>query len=735
MRRDAIASAAKARDSPPTGGGEKAAGTREFGPRHPPRQYRGNEVLAGSHDPLLVTLSVVVAVLASFTALDMAARVNAAPSRRAALPWLLAGGIAMGTGIWSMHFVGMLAFSLPIPLAYDPWTTLQSLLAAVAAALFALWLVSLPTLPRLRLVLGGLLMGLGIAWMHYVGMAALHMQPAIDYEPVRFVLSVLVAVAAAWAALFIAFRLRATQRALPLRFAAATVMGLAIVGMHYTGMAAARFPAGAACGAAQRGGIAGGWLAAGVVLLTVAVMLVVLLVSLFEQRRQAHLLQLRNTTLAASLDEAQRELLHASRHDALTGLPNRQLAHEHITLLLQQCTREGRTCAVMVLDLDDFGHINRAFGPQAGDAVMADVAARLRQALPAGGVVGRLGGDRYVAAASLEHADAATALAQRLLGTLAAVQVAGRGLHVSGSLGMAVQPLPGDCATQRVSQAETALAHARQAGPNRHAHYAEWMDAGAAHDRHLLDDLRAAIGTPQLSLHYQPRVWADNGRGCCAEALLRWRHPEHGPLPSQRVVRLAERHGLMEALGQWVLDEACRQLRSWRDAGHRDWQVSVNLSAQQLASPALADTVRQCLEQNDLPAAQLLLEIDETSAVHAGADAPGTLHALAALGVGIAIDNFGGGNAGLLQLRRLPASRILLHPAFVQALEERDEDATLLAAVVTLGHALDMEVGAKGIENPRQRIHVEQLGCDQLQGHQIGRPASAEQFIRLYGSH
>ena len=418
-------------------------------------------MLAGSHDPLLVTLSVVVAVLASFTALDMAARVNAAPSRRAALPWLLAGGIAMGTGIWSMHFVGMLAFSLPIPLAYAPWTTLQSLLAAVAAALFALWLVSLPTLPRLRLLLGGLLMGLGIAWMHYVGMAALHMQPAIDYEPVRFVLSVLVAVAAAWAALFIAFRLRATQLALPLRFAAATVMGLAIVGMHYTGMAAARFPAGAVCGAAQQGGIGGGWLAAGVVLLTVAVMLVVLLVSLFEQRRQARLLQLRNTTLAASLDEAQRELLHASRHDALTGLPNRQLAHEHITLLLQQCMREGRTCAVMVLDLNDFGHINRTFGPQAGDAVMADVATRLQQALPADGVVGRLGGDRYVAAAALAGADAATALAQCLLGTLAAVQVAGHGLHVSGSLGMAVQPLPGDCATQRVSQAETALAHAR----------------------------------------------------------------------------------------------------------------------------------------------------------------------------------------------------------------------------------------------------------------------------------
>lgn len=672
-------------------------------------------------------------MLASFTALDMAARVNAAPSRRTALPWLLAGGIAMGTGIWSMHFVGMLAFRLPIPLGYDPWITLQSLLAAIAASVFALWLVSLPTLPRLRLLLGGLLMGLGIAWMHYVGMAALRMQPAIEYEPVRFTLSVLVAMAASWGALFIAFHLRAAGPAWPQRLAAASVMGVAVVGMHYTGMAAARFPAGAVCGAARQGGIDNDWLAAGVVLLTVAVMLVVLLVSLFEQRRQARLLQLRNTTLAASLDDAQRELLHASRHDALTGLPNRQLAHEHITLLLQQCTQEGGICAVMVLDLDDFGHINRTFGPQAGDAVMADVGARLQQVLPANGMVGRLGGDCYLVAAALEDANAATALAQHLLAALAAVQVAGQGLHISGSLGMALLPLPGDCATQRVSQAETALAHARQAGPNRQARYAEWMDVDAADDHHLLDDLRKAIGSPQVSLHYQPRVWADNGRVCCAEALLRWRHPEHGPLPSQRVVQLAERHGLMEALGQWVLDEACRQLRCWQDAGHRDWQVSVNLSGQQLASPTLADTVRYCLRHNDLAPAQLLLEIDETSLAHASGEAFESLRTLAALGVGISIDNFGGGNASLLQLRQLPASRILLHPAFVQALEERDEEATLLAAVIALGHALDMEVGAKGIENPRQRIHVEQLGCDQLQGYQIGRPASAEQFIRLYG--
>lgn len=692
----------------------------------------GDMVLAGSYDPLLVALSVLVAMLAAFTALDMAARVSAAASRHAAMPWLLGGGIAMGAGIWSMHFIGMLAFRLPIPLGYDLWTTLQSLLAALASSLFALWLVSRPTLPRLRLLLGGLLMGLGIAWMHYVGMAALHMQPAIDYEPVRFTLSVLVAVAASWSALAIAFRLRTMKRALPQRLAAASVMGLAIVGMHYTGMAAARFPADAICGAAQQDGLGTDWLAAGVVLLTVTVMLVVLLIALFEQRQQAHLLQLRNTRLAASLDETQRELLHASHHDALTGLPNRQLALERISALLQASGGNSQ-CAVLVLDLDDFGRINQMLGTQAGDAVMVEVATRLRRAMPANAVVGRLGGDRYVAAAAVTDTAAATALAQGLLDALGSVQASDRELGLSASLGLALpHPMPGDSATQWVDQAEAALAHARRQGHGRQAHYAEWMQA-AGHDRQLLEDLRKAIGTPQLSLHYQPRVWADNGQLCCAEALLRWRHPVHGTLHGQRLQQLAQSHGLMDTLGPWMLNEACRQLRCWQDGGHRGWQVAVSLSASQLALPDLAEQVRQYLQRNELAASGLQLQIAESTLAAAADSAADNLHALAAQGVEIGIDDFGGGHAGLLQLRQLPVRRLLLHPDFARSLEEPGEDPTLLAAVVAFGHALDMEVVARGIDTPRVRIHLEQLGCDQLQGPQIGRPASAEQFVRLHG--
>ncbi|MEG1680629.1 MAG: MHYT domain-containing protein, partial [Stenotrophomonas sp.] len=400
-------------------------------------------MLVGSYNPLFVVLSILVAILASFTALDMASRVSASQPRRAAARWLLAGGVAMGAGIWSMHFVGMLAFRLPIPLGYDLWLTVESLLVAVAASIFALWLVSRPTLPHLRLALGALLMGLGIAWMHYVGMSALKMNPGIDYDRVWFVLSILIAVGASWSALYIAFRLRTVEHALPPRLIAAAVMGLAIVGMHYTGMAAARFPANSVCTAASTGGVPTEWLAACVVLLTVGVMGVVLTISLFEQRMQARLLHLRNSMLSASLDDARKELFHASQHDSLTRLPNRQLSHERIEQLLQG----GQPFAVMSIDLDGFRHINGAFGSQTGDAALVDIGERLRQLLPADDLVGRLGGDQFVIACQLRQSEELDSLADRIILAVNSVRVSGRELRITASLGIAQYPQTGTSTT------------------------------------------------------------------------------------------------------------------------------------------------------------------------------------------------------------------------------------------------------------------------------------------------
>ncbi|MGE8233533.1 MAG: putative bifunctional diguanylate cyclase/phosphodiesterase [Stenotrophomonas sp.] len=686
-------------------------------------------MLVGSYNPLFVVLSILVAILASFTALDMASRVSASQPRRAAARWLLAGGVAMGAGIWSMHFVGMLAFRLPIPLGYDLWLTVESLLVAVAASIFALWLVSRPTLPHLRLALGALLMGLGIAWMHYVGMSALKMNPDIDYDRVWFALSIVIAVGASWSALYIAFRLRTAEHALPPRLIAAAVMGLAIVGMHYTGMAAARFPANSVCTAATTGGVPTEWLAACVVLLTVGVMGVVLTISLFEQRMQARLLHLRNSMLSASLDDARKELFHASQHDSLTRLPNRQLSHERIEQLLPA----GQPFAVMSIDLDGFRHINGAFGSQTGDAALVDIGERLRQLLPAEDLVGRLGGDQFVIASQLRQTEELDALAERIILAVNSVRVGGRELRITASLGIAQYPQAGNSAAQLIAMAETAMAYAKQSGRNTHAVFADWMNDNVEQDRRLLDDLRKALGTPQLSLHYQPRVHADSGRISGAEALIRWRHPEHGFIPAERIIRLTEQSGLMDVIGNWVLDEACRQMRCWQDAGNAEWRVAVNLSGRQLGSPKLIDDVRSALDRNELEPSRLILEISEGAVMRDTDNAISVLRSVAGLGVGISIDDFGIGVSSLLHLKRLPATEIKIDRAFVLALEESDEDVVIVSAIVALGHALNMEIVAEGIETQGQRAYVERLGCDHLQGYLLGRPVSAENFMRLHG--
>ncbi|WP_313348468.1 EAL domain-containing protein [Stenotrophomonas sp.] len=690
-------------------------------------------MLIGSYTPWLVVVSLLVAMLASFTALDMANRVTTAATPRLSLFWLLGGGCAMGLGIWSMHFIGMLAFRLPIPLGYDlGWTTV-SLLSAMASSVFALWLVSRPTLPHSRLALGALLMGSGIAAMHYLGMAAMRMQPGIDYHPGWFTLSLLIALAASWVALFVAFRLRHSGHRLRHRVLPAAVLGTAIVGMHYTGMAAARFPEGSICGAAAGTGLQTQWLAAIVMVLTIAILAVVLLVSWLDQRMQAQLLRLRNQRLRSSLEDAYAELSQAALHDPLTHLPNRLLLQQHIEHALVDAEQRGGRFALMFMDLDGFKQVNDAYGHQTGDALLVAVAERTRKLLRPNDVLARLGGDEFVMVVPMETDEDLATLASRILqavgtGTL----VPGHELQVTASIGIAICPDHAATERQLMSNADAAMYQAKEAGRNAFVVFAEWMNDSAEQQFRLLADLRRAIGTPQLFLHYQPKVRVSSHKVCGAEALIRWRHPEQGLIPPDRFIRLAERSGVINEIGRWALDEACRQLRLWHDAGHDSWTVSVNLSPIQFGSPHLLQEVRDVLQAHRIEPRRLVLEITESTVMR---DTDASLHllqSLARLGVGISIDDFGTGYSSLLYLKRLPATEIKIDHAFVHDLENSSEDVVIVSAIVALGHALDMDIVAEGVETASQRSYLERLGCDYLQGYLLGHPVDPQRFMQLH---
>ncbi|KAF1055474.1 MAG: putative signaling protein [Stenotrophomonas maltophilia] len=390
--------------------------------------------MTGSYSQGLVAFSLLVAILASYTALDMAGRL-ANSHGKVARWWLAGGAAAMGLGIWSMHFVGMLAFDLPIPVGYDLAITLYSLAVSIGASAFALWLVSRPVLPRRRLAAGAVLIGLGIATMHYLGMSAMRMQPGIEYHPGWFVASAGVAILAAGAALWIAFRLRVEERnTVRLRALASLVMVLAIVGMHYTGMAAARFPAGSICGAVGDGGLDTQWLAVLVIVTTVATLGIALVASLFDRQ-----MRLRTGVLADSLAHANHKLLQAALHDPLTQLPNRMLLQDRIEQAIEKAHRRQHAAAVMFCDLDGFKAVNDAYGHLIGDRLLVAVAERMAALLRPQDTLSRLGGDEFVIVLAIDEPDDAVVVAERIIAAVAEPFVVDAAeLQVSASLGIAL---------------------------------------------------------------------------------------------------------------------------------------------------------------------------------------------------------------------------------------------------------------------------------------------------------
>ena len=686
--------------------------------------------MSGTYNEVLVLFSLLVAILASYTALDMAGRVTTTRGTAAARWWLAGGALAMGLGIWSMHFVGMLAFDLPIPLGYDLAITLYSMLAAVGVSAFALWLVSRPDLPMRLLCLGAVLMGAGIAVMHYIGMAALRMQPGIDYDPLWFALSIVIAVVASGAALWIAFHLRRGHRRHGMRLIAAVVMGFAIVGMHYTGMAAARFPADSWCGAARDGGVPAPWLAVLVVVATVAIMGIALIVSVLD--RQMHL---RTRHLAISLARANEELVQAALHDPLTKLPNRVLLQDRIEQAIEKAKRKQESLAVMFLDLDGFKSVNDAYGHQAGDLLLADVATRVRGLLRSQDTLSRLGGDEFVLVAPTTDPDDAAVVAQRILDAVALpIQAQGIDVQVTASVGIAMYPSDGVTERDLMAHADAAMYHTKDNGRNGYTFFAPSMNISAHQQLKLLNDLRRAVERNELVLHYQPKFAAPDYRMAGVEALLRWQHPDMGLLPPGAFIAAAERSGLILSLGEWVLDEACRQLRAWDDDGHDVPTIAVNLSPLQFSSPSLVETVRDTLARHAVDPTRLTLEITETTAMRDADASVDILDELTRMGVRISIDDFGTGYSSLLYLKRLPATELKIDRAFVRELESNADDAAIVASIVALGRTLNLKVVAEGVETPGQQQQLRQLGCDFYQGYLLGEPVAADRLVRTMES-
>ena len=693
--------------------------------------------LTPTYDLRVVAASFFIASFASFVALDLTSRVRTR-DRTVARRWWAAGSVAMGTGIWSMHFVGMLAYTLSIPLGYTAVMTVLSWLAGVSVSAVALAIAARRELPWTRVAAGAAAMGLGICAMHYAGMAALDMAPGIVWNWPLVGASAAIAVVASAVALKVFHWFRRGGRRRSWQLVAALVLGFAVCGMHYTGMAAASFPLGAVCLSANL--LHGDSLGMLVSVTSMLLLTLTLYTSAVDARMEG-----RTMRMAASLKSANDELQAANEalrqralSDPLTGLPNRVLFEDR---LAQACKRHDRAAAaarkagggrevprfaVLFVDLDGFKPVNDVLGHAAGDQVLQEAARRLRVTGRDNDTVARIGGDEFLLLAEgLGGLSDATALADRLVKRLArAFEVDGRRVHVSASVGVVVYPDHGQ-REQLVTRADAAMYAAKRAGGNTRAVFEPRMDEAGAERLNLHNELRMAIERNQLKLHYQPKIDSNTGQIRGVEALLRWTHPERGNVSPVVFIPIAERFGLINEIGNWVIDEVCRQLHEWADEGMRT-RVAINLSVHQLRQDDLVPRIEAALKRHALDPSQLLCEVTESVAMGDPDTLQRVFDGLARIGVFISIDDFGTGYSCLINLRQLPAAQLKIDRSFINDIETSKDALAIVSAVVNLAHALGLKVVAEGVETAGQRDILIGMNCDEMQGFYFARPMAAE---------
>jgi diguanylate cyclase (GGDEF)-like protein len=423
------------------------------------------------------------------------------------------------------------------------------------------------------------------------------------------------------------------------------------------------------------------------------------------------------------------QLAHQARHDTLTGLPNRQFVESELQTALGQARESGHTLALISLDLDRFKSVNDSLGHRAGDWVLGQVASRLTNALPEGSVAARVGGDEFTVILPLQTGKLAAERAAHLI--LQALKVPliveGKQFYPSASMGISLFPLDGQDAATLQRHADLAMYRAKSSGKDRYEFFSQDIGNSAAQAMVMEQLIRRALDEDWFEMFYQGQF---NQAGDLAgmEALIRLRHPEIGLIGPGDFIPLAEETGLIHRLGEWVLEEVCRQILAWQDAGYGARKVSVNVSVVQFREPAFAESVRHILDKMQIAPQLIELELTESMIMGDHQDSARQMHKLRSLGVSMAVDDFGTGYSSLAYLHRLPIDVLKIDQSFVQEIDSPSSTRPLVQAIVALAHNLNLAVVAEGVETERQRQALAEIDCDYLQGYLLHKPQSAAEI-------
>jgi len=411
-------------------------------------------------------------------------------------------------------------------------------------------------------------------------------------------------------------------------------------------------------------------------------------------------------------------------YDALTGLPNRTLLADRVGKAIAAAKRHQKRLALLFMDLDGFKHINDSLGHLAGDNVLRLVGERLKRLTRSSDTLARFGGDEFVLLLNdVAGPEGIAAVARRCVDSLAEpLELDGQEIRITPSIGISVCPNDGDTLDTLVKNADTAMYHAKAAGRNQYRFFEAEMNARVISRAKLGNALRRAIEGGELLLHYQPQADIVTGEIVGLEALVRWQHPELGLVSPADFVPVAEELGLIGLLGDWVLNETCRQAVAWQRAGLPHLPVAVNLSALQLRSPTFLQDVRQALATSGLDAHWLEFELTESVLMEQAETAVQALSGLGELGIRVAIDDFGTGYSSLAYLRRLAIDKIKIDRSFVRDLGVDAEDTVIVSTIIRMAHSLKLRVIAEGVETSEQLATLRAHGCDEIQGYYLSRP-------------